>query len=347
LYSAAVDNHKQRKENDKNYSREFKYPMIEIHINSFDPPFIKGALIQDDRAIETLHLFTKTVEWCKLHKLQLPKNYKFYYWLSDSFPWYTPNVDVYVPILSYSSSRNKNIFIIPDNTFTNIHTNSKYRGVSMNWDQVKKKMINESKKKSLKDKNPLVYFKGTDTNKRNHNLRSQFENNNSSNMMIKLNGWGRYEPMWEWSKYKFLLDLPGNYPWSNRLKFLPLTKSLIYHIDTKTIGDDYSDEPYDQFISYILEPGVDYININHTYFDTVDDKSNPDKRQRPENNRVIDQVKQHSSKMLKNDTEYKKIVESAFNKIKKLKSEDLYMYIYLMMDEISSTFIDSIEHKNT
>jgi hypothetical protein len=116
----------------------------------------------------------------------------------------------------------------------------KYEGKCYDWDEVKN-IIKKNKYAKLKNfelKKNVIFFKGTATTKKTFKLREDLEEyarKRKDFLEIKLDGWQHYEPVENFSKYKFLLNLPGHYHWSNRLKYLFLMKSFVINVNTQSI----------------------------------------------------------------------------------------------------------------
>jgi hypothetical protein len=153
-------------------------------------------------------------------------------------------------------------------------------------------------------------------------------------LKILLDAREKYEPMYAWNKYKFLLDLPGHYPWSNRMKFLFLTKSLVIHVDTYTKGKDWNDNPYRTITDLVMKPNVDYINLTHTYYAEADRMvSRTTQRLIDENNILYYKI----AKVYENikPEEYKKITESAYKKITAFSQDVISFYIIELIKNMS------------
>src|SRR5581483_7391207 len=86
-----------------------------------------------------------------------------------------------------------------------------------------------------------------------------------------------YEPAFAWNKYKYVLNLPGHYGWSNRLKYLLLlNQSLVIDIRLEWRGYkpspkdpsiqvlDYCDEPFETFLDLVI-PREGYLHLTYIY----------------------------------------------------------------------------------
>ena len=114
----------------------------------------------------------------------------------------------------------------------------------------------------------------------------------------------------EWNKYKYLLDLPGAYPWSVRFKELLATNSVTIKVDT--------DKPWINFYSDIFIPGKDYIQVKYVNSTNKAEKiTNASKTY--EN--IYRKIKYLS------DKKYKKIVHSSSSKIKFLNTKLIVFYL--------------------
>lgn len=314
---------------------------------------------RDDRVIRNENLINQTIQYAKENNLPIPAT-SLHIWVSDRQPWMLGGVDKKVPIYVFAAPKNSKFILFPDNSFDCLETSAKYSGSGMNWDQIKQKFLENP----IIDKKDIIYFKGTPTTFKHSRLREQLyliakngtyctgkeslfkpaeerKTNNANtalskdliknpkpneHVLIDLDAWNTYIPVWEFAKYKYLLNLPGHYPWSNRMKYLFLTKSLVINVSVTTIGSDYVDEPFETIIDYIFKPNVDYLDKHTTYFVPKHRHSlDTPIEQITENNIVFNYIT--SVRDTPRDL-YDKITESAYTKASTLNMTHIYKYIY-------------------
>jgi hypothetical protein len=287
---------------------------------------------KDARLEENFNLINKTISYCIKNKLNIP-NTTLYIWISDRFPWYGDKYNN-IPIFLYAKPKNIDYPIFPDNTFECLTFDKKYSSNCFDWDKTKKLFIQYNEK--IKNKKNVIYFKGTDTTRNNHKLRGKLENysKKNKNFIILLDAWTKYEPIYNFSNYQFLLNLPGHYPWSNRLKYLFLTQSIVININVKTISygkDNYIDEEYQSFIDQVITK-KDYIDILLVYYkykgdDPILIEKNNEKNEK-EFNKVINKINFVFNDYKNNKNKYDKIIQNTYNKVINLTNERIYSYIY-------------------
>ena len=230
--------------------------------------------------------------------------------------------------MTYCSPANMDYILFPDDSFACLQINQKYRGECKDFDYVKKLIIKNTTLKKI-DK---IYFKGTTTTDRQSRLREDLEkiSMKDDKVIIKLDAWQSYEPLYAWGKYKWLLNFPGRYPWSNRLKYLFLMKSGVINVDLRTIGGDYVDEPYMTFINLIVKPDIDYINIHSTYNNKIRPGRHPEQKdldiQYVENKRVYNEIIKRTESIT--PTDYNKMIKSSFDKANTINNDLVSFYIY-------------------
>ncbi len=101
---------------------------------------------------------------------------------------------------------------------------------------------------------------------------SKSSSNKSSNkrlpLPLQIDLLGSKQPMFEWSRKRVVLDLPGHQPWSYRRKYLYLLRSVVFHVDTRVqyTADDVT-EGWQLFFDHIFEPGKDYVALTQHAFD--------------------------------------------------------------------------------
>lgn len=289
---------------------------------------------KDIRYLNNFNIIQNTLKWCKKNMLPVP-NTTIYIWISDRFPWYTQNLDMF-PIWVYARPINKKLPIFPDNTFDCLQLKDKYKGKCYDWDSIKKLIKKECK---YKNKQSIIYFKGTPTTQNKHKLREELQKYHKKyNIPIKilLNAWETYEPIYKFCEYLYLLNLPGHYPWSNRLKYLFLMDSIIINVNINTISikPEYKDPKYITLIDYVIN-NKDYIEIIYNYYRVskryIDDKklkNKVDKLQKKEFNKFVKTLNKIYMNLVDNPTKYKKMSKKAKNKVDKLTNERIYQYIY-------------------
>jgi hypothetical protein len=304
-----------------------KFPLQIFHISN------KGVILKTDKinagqTKNNILLFKKTLDYAKKNNLPIPTT-TMYLWVSDSHPYYLNNMDKKFPIMTYCTPSNMDYILFPDETFTCLYNFSTTN--NCDFDYVKKMILDNIV--SEKDKIDKIYFKGLPTTKHKGKLREDLEKiskDEESKLIVNLDSAKNYEPVYTWSRYKYLLNLPGLYPWSNRLKYLFLTKSLVINVDVSTIGKDYIDGPYMTLTNLLIKPNIDYINIESSFNNKIRTDMHPTKKdldiQFKENRRVYNQIIKKTDKI--SPQKYREIVESGFKKINSINNETIYLYVY-------------------
>jgi hypothetical protein len=337
----------------------------------------------DERIAHNLTYLHESLIYAKKKGLTV-KDSNLYYWISDSFPWshvenlipiciYAKPYDKQYIVIPDNTFFHFNYSLKYRGSyqnwgqtveiFKNIHENKPIETYSDFIDN-----LNE-----IKVKKSIAYFKGTATTKKESRIREHLEfiSKNSKlpdnqffkeyynkivpelnknfiksdiPIVIDLSAWSTYETLFNWVSYKYLLNLPGHYPWSNRLKYLCLTKSLIINIDSKKIGTDYIDNEYISFINYIIDPDVDYINIKHDHYNFIKKNvvlPNLALKQYNENNRVYNKIVEILNST--NENQYKKMTESAYAKATSLSMEHLYKYMINIINYNHDLFANNLD----
>lgn len=303
-----------------------EYPMLQITINNSSVTH-KSAMGNDQRVLEACKLVKNTVDYAIKHKLPVP-NTTLYLWVSDSYPYDLPDLDKKFPIMTYCNPRDMGYIIFPDATLTCLQMLKKYHGECNDFNTVKDLII----KNQVSEKIPIIYFKGTSTTVRQGRLREDFERlaKGSEDASISLDAWQKFEPLYGWSKYKWLLNLPGRFPWSNRLIWLFLTKSGVINVDLSITAATYKEEPYDIFINLIVEPNVDYVNIESKYTNRISSNTTPTSEdlttQFKENKNIYDRVVSTVKSIT--DSQYYNMIESAYKKVNSINNDVIHQYVY-------------------
>ncbi len=282
----------------------------------------------DERLTSIFKLIQKALDYAKAHKLPIP-NTTLHIWISDRFPWYKNYADS-VPIYVCGKPANTNYLLFPDDTFECGPKKQKHVNVCYDWDHTKKSIKKYVDK--LHHKIDKIYFKGKATTQNNTDIRENLEEYSKKThgewLDIRLDAGDNWQSMEEFSKYKYLLNLPGHYPWSNRLRYLFLMKSVVINVDVKTVREGkYEDSPWISLINYIVRPNIHYHNLVLSYYRfTGHDKERRKKLNLEEFGKIKHQLSEifHAKNKEKNEI----MMEKGFDRVNKLKNKHIYMYIY-------------------
>ncbi len=334
-------------------------------INEFFTMFCKWCINKKNNL--NLHTTNNIIETCIL------------IYLSDRIIWHIKDVDKTIPLCVYAQPNNFNYILIPDNTFHINSDDKRYGKHGLNWESQKQLFTNTNAELELKElsldnnlnndldndldndlyidldsntniiKQNAIFFKGVDTTDKNHNLRYYIKHrlktdkdNEFKNAMIY--EWltpSNYESVKSFTKYKFLLNLPGRYPWSTRLKYLYLSKSFIINVRVKTLGD--GEEDYFKSFVDLIVPDTLCINIDMNYY--YDATCNENNKTKAEINKTIEyneknkiEIRQVYDKIKEIFHTYKNLspydnknVIKAYNLIHNFKTNNMYEYYYNIM----------------
>jgi hypothetical protein len=153
----------------------------------------------------------------------------------------------------------------------------------------------------------------------------------------------QYVPMYDFCKYKYLLNLPGHQPWSYRMTKILLMKSLIFDVSVyqtyiyKENGKKIinKNDKWIQFYSDYFKPDKDYIEIKYNWTENLT------------RNSTINNIYKECNKLFKkyeNDIDkYKKITDSSYKK-----ANSLNMNIFNdTFENLIEYFIKSLYNSNT
>jgi len=297
----------------------------EINNEKFDKTYM--STLQDKRVEQIYELINKSIEYAILNKLYVPDT-TLHVWISDRIPWYN-DIDKKFPIFLFAKPLKTNYLLLPDNTFGCLTISQKYVGLCHDWDKVKNIIVDNCSNIELKDKTNQMYFKGTATTVRNSRIRENLQKYSLKNkwLNVRLDGWTNFINIESFCNYKFLLNLPGRYPWSNRFKYLFLMKSIIINIDVYSVSleNEFNDLPWISLINHIVRPNKEYINLKMTYYHS----KNPEKVKELNYKEYIKITKK--LKKIHDTTDidaYKPMIDSAYRRVNKLNNTHINEYIY-------------------
>jgi len=142
-----------------------------------------------------------------------------------------------------------------------------------------KNTLKEKNCSNIKNKSPIIYFSGANTGADKHNIRKKIKeivtNKDDKNYNIYISE--QYVPLYDFCKYKYLLNLPGHQPWSYRMSKILLMNSLvidipvlqtyIYKLQNKKIVD--KNKKWIQIYSNYFIAGKDYVEINYNWIENI------------------------------------------------------------------------------
>lgn len=230
----------------KKYEAKIAFPIIEVdfiyedgkhHILFLDRfNGMKYSGFKRDRTQHTLIILTDTLEWIRsnnLGSLLPPHNFKMHFDVSDSYLW---DSDGY-PIFVHAKPSNMTLPLYPDYTYFRITFIP--GGRMYNWDQTKEifKEYREYKPPIIKK----IFFRGVDSTSNPHggdnsNIRNKLKELSLRDPKTEIRVFPQSEtakratPLYEDCGFETYLDLPGNFPWSFRKKFLYLTGGDVIYI---------------------------------------------------------------------------------------------------------------------
>ena len=189
-------------------------------------------------------------------------------------PFYVSDTHFYhdndFPFFVEAKPKNKKGILYPDQNYYNINIDDK----NINYDQFKNILI-ENNCSNIKNKIPIIYFSGANTGADKHNIRMKMKElkTDFKDKKYKIHIKEKYVPMYHFCKYKYLLNLPGNQPWSYRMTKILLMNSLIFNVsvlqryiyEKNGIKIIDKNDKWIQFYSEYFKSGKDYINIDYEW----------------------------------------------------------------------------------
>lgn len=255
------------------------------------------------------------------------KDCVFYIYIMDSYLY--EKDDQALPFFCICKPSNRNGILVPDNTFSCHQQNGK----CLDWDETKKFVHEKCETKSDNKKNK-IFFRGANTGEDKHNLRKLFEMESKKNNIYDITIGSHQIPLYFFCKYKYLLNLPGNQPWSYRFKYLFLMYSIVINIDLRQHYPDSSDTNgrWVNFFDFLFEEDIDYINLVFNWYE--DNKIENDK----EFDKLLNQINDVYEYFESHPDQAKIMITNATNKGYAITQNIVYEAIYLTINSYASQF---------
>jgi hypothetical protein len=285
----------------------------------------------DTRKKIIIDIVTRNIE--ELYKINNGNLPNFY------LPFYVSDTHFYInndiPFFVEAKPKNKKGILYPDQNYYSILIQNKY----ITYDKFKE-IIKTKKCSNIDKKEDIIYFSGANTGSDKHNMRMKLKNivDEKNDEKYDIHIADQYIPMYEFCKYKYLLNLPGHQPWSYRMTKILLMDSLVFDIQIKQtyIMNNYKNknEKWVQIYSDFFIAGKDYIDIEYNWTENVTKDNDVIK--------IYNKINKLYKYYEKNKDEYIKIAKSARRKAN-LFNNDICdkTYKYLMLN-----FINKIYQKN-
>lgn len=220
--------------------------------------------------------FLNCFGWALKNNLEIPKNLdaKIYFWIADKPPWDVSGLPVFIPSAIPSGL---DLPLFPDISYFYMQFEKKYTGEGIDYNKTKD-LFQKDENKDLK---PIIYFKGADTTRHNSDIRRAIVSDMKNYFPKKqldleiTDGFKKFDPLFEDGLHKkYLLDLPGKFPWSVRFKFLFLFNNspTVIKVNERWVANDDSwadpEEPWKQWVDTFL-PNTAYLSVNHVHTQIV------------------------------------------------------------------------------
>lgn len=299
----------------------YKYKITILMINIKNKKVKYYNLKGDTRKPIFLKLITDTINYAINKNYYIPDT-TFFFHIHDSYAYEYEHL----PFFIMSKPENKKGILVPDNSFQNQLLNK----IKYNWDDIKyivtDNLIEETKKQNF------IYFRGNNTGNTKHNLRYKLyeeQHNNNIPLQIELNE--KHLPLYHFSNYKYLLNLPGHQPWSYRFKYLFLMKSLVINICVKQNYPNSieSNGCWINFFDEIFDK--DYVNLIYNWYEGEENIE--------EYKKLLINMKKIYNYYEQNNDKYIELVARGFHKISKITMELIYELYYTLIVEYSKKFI--------
>jgi hypothetical protein len=265
----------------------------------------------------------KLFERCfKKYSKEIP-DVTLYVITTDGFAYYHQHL----PFLILAKPLNEFGILLPDDSFIN----NKIEEQSYDWDETRKIILNNCNYQ-INKKISKIYFRGVNNGNKKHNLRALFKNEVQELPEFKIEISNKMIPIYNFCKYKYLLNLPGGQPWSYRFKYLFLMNSLVIDIQLLQKYKKCINSKWVNFFDSFLEEDEDYIPIKVIY-----------EEGKPLNHRkILLKVAKIYDFYQKNPKKYNKIVKSGYEKISKINNEAVDFAIFNIIKEYSKNLKNEI-----
>lgn len=266
----------------------------------------KGEIIFN-RYLNTLSLLNTTLDY---YQGRLPKTILFISLMGNNKLLARHALELGLPICVMSCAEGEPFFIFPDGEYQcySFDRSSDFLkegddSTCYNWDEVKKIALENMTTTPTIKKKQIMYYRGIGSSR--GGIRTEIEKTVENNPLfdVKISTTDityEYEPFYQWSKYAYLLDLPGG---SNvQLKNLFLCDSVVVRVVS---------QPFQrQFLDLFVKPGREYLSVAITDDDDVQ--------------HIVEELEKIAET---NPRKYSGIRKKGFETVSSITNEVIYKYI--------------------
>lgn len=241
------------------------------------------------------------------------------FFISDAYFYHDNNIPFFVE----SKPRNKKGILFPDANSLSVKLEDKM----INYDDFLR-IVHEKKCEDQSKKKPFIFFSGANTGADKHNVRMKLKEISEDNKNYKIYIKESYFPFYYFCEFKYLLNLPGHQPWSNRLMKILAMNSLVIDINLlqKFKGNHFNDQWIQCYIDF-FKKDKDFIQIDYNWIENETKNKNV--------NDVYEKINKVFDYYQKNTDKYLKMVKSAERKSNMLSMkmfEKTFLYIIFMLN---------------
>lgn len=285
----------------------------------------------DPRISDVIELVKRSLDYAKRNGLKVNDTY-IYFYSCDVYVWEYQEY----PFFVYSKPKNKKGILFPDHSFIR----NKISTIS-SWNKQKSELIKSVIQNPNKKINKIYFYGGGGDISARHKYRHKLRDLHLPNMEIHIRD--KWKSMTTLSKYKYLLNLPGVQPWSNRFKYLFLTKSLVINVNLLQTyiyksGKIYKNLKYINFYDNLFIPNRDYIDIDVEYVE--ERKNNYKIYNEKQFKKSVDKIEKVYNFMEKNEKLYSRMVNNAYKKVNLITEEIIYKNMIKLMNEYTEKLIN-------
>ena len=224
------------------------------------------------------------LRWANKNNIDIPSKLEadIYFWIADKPSWDIDNLPIFIPS---AIPPTMNLPLFPDISYFYYQPSAKYAGKGLIWDETKKLFEgpNFSSDGDAERSQDVLYFRGCDTTKFNSNIRGEIskclgkyiDKKHLDITVFNVNDTSKFRSLHEEGKGKMnFLELPGKFPWSNRIKMLFLFEGSpnIIKVNERWVASDGTwEDPEDPWIQWIdgFLPRNTYAEVMHTHTQVV------------------------------------------------------------------------------
>jgi len=302
-------------------NEKYNLAILKVIVKDMQFEFVRSSNTSN-RINLMIELFKKLHEYIIKNKKKI-SNCVMYVYIANVYTYEYQNL----PFFVLSRPKNRTGIIIPDDSFSGYDV----KGNFLDWNEMKD-VIKSHCSMERYDKINKLYYRGPNAGADKHNLRKLLEKERKLNTFYDITVGSYTVPIYESCKYRYLINLPGDQPWSARYKYYMLMKSLMINVEVIQHYEFSENEPWITFFGQLYKEKKEFVNLTYEWY------QNDAEKNKKNLTKLVNEIRETYTYYEDNPELYDEIVKNAYNKTNTITLDLVYESMLLLINEYAKRF---------